>query len=205
MQNSKSQFKSQNLKKTFHFELCTFNSCQRQVGFTFIELILYISIVTIMLTAIVPFGWNIISNGVKSSTQQEVFSQARYVSERLKYEIRSAAGINAAASNFGVNLADNPAQKLQLAEQSPVTTLDISVTANDQVQLDPGNDVAYTINSTDTKITDLTFTNFSSGDNKTKHVGFTLTVASKQSDVSGARHEFKETITLRGSAEVRSN
>lgn len=180
----------------------TFRTLKSGAGFTFIELILYITIVTIMLSAIIPFAWNVIEGGTKSSVEQEVFSQARYVSERLKYEIRSAAGINAGASNFDVNLANNSLQKLQLAESSPVNTLDISVTTAGLVQLDPGNDVPYTINSSDTKVTNLIFTNYTSADNKTKHVGFTLTITSSY---SGSRQEFKETITLRGSAEVRNN
>jgi len=179
-----------------------FNNLNNNRGFTFIELILYVSIVTIMLTAIIPFAWNIIGSGAKSGTQQEVFSQARYVSERIKWEIRSASGINAGVSNFDVNLANNSSQKLQLAETSPVNTLDINVTTAGLVQLDPGNDVAYTINSTDTKVTDLTFTNYTSADNKTKHIGFTLTIIL---NYSGSRQEFKETVTLRSSAEVRSN
>jgi len=179
-----------------------FNNLNNNRGFTFIELILYVSIVTIMLTSIIPFAWSIIGSGVKSSTQQEVFSQARYVSERLKYEIRNATGIDVASSNFDVNLANNSSQKLRLTEQSPVNTLDISVTTAGQAQLDPGNDVPYTINSTDTKVTDLTFTNYTSSDNKTKHIGFTLTIIS---NYSGSRQEFKETVTLQSSAEVRSN
>jgi len=173
-----------------------------QKGFTFIELILYISIVTIMLTAIIPFAWNVIGSGAKSSVEQEIFSQARYVSERLKYETRNAVGIDEASSNFDVNLANNSSQKLRLTEQSPTNTLDISVTTAGLVQLDPGNDVPYTINSTDTKVTDLTFTNYTSSDNKSKHVGFTLTVVNSS---SSQRQEFQETITLRSSAEVRNN
>src|SRR3989344_7372816 len=67
-------------------------------GFTLIELILYMALVSIVLTAIVPFAWNIIGGGVKSSAQQEVFSQARFVSERIKYEIRNASGITSVRS-----------------------------------------------------------------------------------------------------------
>lgn len=172
-------------------------------GFTFIELILYISIVTIMLSAIIPFAWNIIGTSAKSSAEQEVFSQARYVSERVKYEIRAASGIDAASSNFDVNLASNPSQKLRLTEESPVNTLDISVTAAGQVQLDPGNDAAYTINSSDTKVTDLTFTNYTSTDNKTKHIQFTFTI----DDAYGSsRQEYNvPAVTIESSVEVRSN
>src|SRR4051812_5118004 len=56
----------------------------KQAGFTLIELILYIVLLTMMLTTLIPFAWNVIEGGVKVSVEQEVYSQARYVSERIK-------------------------------------------------------------------------------------------------------------------------
>ena len=73
----------------------------RNSGFTYIEMILYISIVVIMMNALVPFAWNVIGTGAKSATQQEVSSAARYVSERISFEIRNASDINTGASTFG--------------------------------------------------------------------------------------------------------
>jgi len=70
-----------------------------KIGFTFVELLLYISVVSIMISSLVLFALTIINNGAKSSTHQEVFSQARYISERFKYEIRNATGINSVSSN----------------------------------------------------------------------------------------------------------
>lgn len=170
----------------------TFGTLKSGAGFTFIELILYISIVTIMLTAIIPFAWNIIGSSKKSSTEQEVNSAARYVSERIKYEIRNANSINS------VN--------------SPVNTIDFNTSTNATTVIDLSGGkirikygVAGTpvnLNSDDTNVTNLTFTDYTSTDNKTKHVGFTLTITS---NYSGQRQEFKETITLRSSAEVRNN
>lgn len=160
-------------------------------GFTFIELILYISIVTIMLTAIIPFAWNVIEGGAKSSVEQEVFSQARYVSERLKYEIRNANSINS---------VNSPINTIDLNTPTNATTvIDLS---GGKIRIKYGVATAIPLNSDDTTASSLTFTNYTSGDNKTKHIGFTFTIAS---NYSGARQEFKETITLRSSAEVRSN
>src|SRR6266571_3526280 len=67
-------------------------------GFTLIELIIYIAIVAIILTSLIPFAWNVIEGGAKSATEQEVFANARYVSERIKYEIRNASGINSVSA-----------------------------------------------------------------------------------------------------------
>src|ERR1700683_242043 len=67
-------------------------------GFTYIDLLLYIGLVVIILSALIPFAWNAIETGVKSTTEQEVFSNAQYISERLKYEIRNATGINSVSA-----------------------------------------------------------------------------------------------------------
>lgn len=159
-------------------------------GFTFIELILYISIVTIMLTALIPFAWNVIEGGVKSSVEQEVFSQARYVSERIKYEIRRSSGITSVGAT-GISLTNFP----------PDTTTVIDL-FSEKVRINKNGTGPITLNSDDTKVTNLTFTDYTSSDQKTKHIGFTLTV---EANFASQRHEFQETVTLRSSAEVRSN
>lgn len=176
-------------------------------GFTFLELILYISIVTVMLAAIIPFALNVITGGAKSTVEQEVFSQARYVSERLKYEIRNASNINngscpsSTCSNFGVDLATDSIKQISLKETggSDPTIFNI---ASGKLMIKQGGASSVEINSTDTNVTSLIFTNYTSFDNKTKHISFTFTLAS---NYLGQRQEFKETVTLEGSAEVRSN
>lgn len=164
-----------------------------QNGFTFIELIIYISIVTIMLTAIVPFGWSTINSRVKSSTQQEVYTQARSVSERIKQEIRQASGITTVS-----------ATSISLTNFSPDTTTVISLSSG-KMQINKNGTGAINLNSDDTTITapgGIIFTDYTSVGNTTEHIGFTFTI---DSNYSGQRKEYKETVTLRASAEVRSN
>ena len=184
--NQESRIKNQ-VKTIIHNSLFIIPSSR---GFTFIELILYISIVTIMLTAIVPFGWSVITSGVKSSVQQEVYTQSRYVSERLKYEIRQASGITSV----------NPTS-ISLTNFSPDTTTVINLVSG-KVQINKNATGAVNLNSDDTNVSSLAFTDYTSTDQKTKHIGFTFTISS---NYSGQRQEYNETVTLRGSAEVRSN
>src|ERR1700685_365020 len=75
----------------------TFNMKDKN-GFTYIEFILYIALVVIILSSLIPFAWNAIEAGVKSTTEQEVFSNAQYISEQLQYQIRNASGINSVTS-----------------------------------------------------------------------------------------------------------
>lgn len=168
-------------------------------GFTLIELILYVSIVSIFMVALIPFILGIIQGNVKNNAKQEVFSTARFISEKIKSEIRNSNGFN--ASNFGINLADNPGMKLSLIQDAPDNPTDIDVNSG-KARIKEGVSTAENLNSDNTKITNLTFTNYSSVDNKTKNIGFEITV---EGNYNSSRTEYTEIFTLKSDAEIRSN
>lgn len=159
-------------------------------GFTFIELILYISILTIILSALVPFAWNTIETGVKSAVQQEVNANARYISERIKYEIRNAKDITAVTPN-----------SISLSNFSPDTTTVIGLSSGN-VQINKNGTGPVNLNSVNTVIDSLTFTNYTSSDKKTKNIQFVMTIAGS---FAAARQEYQDSIVASSSAEVRSN
>lgn len=161
-------------------------------GFTLIEVILYTAIVSIFLTALIPFAWDVIGGGVKSSAQQEVSSQARFVSERIKYEIRNSTGINSVSAT-SISLSSS------VAANNP-TIIDL-LGGNIRIKLGASSEV--NLNSPDTKITSLTFTNYSSTENDTKHIQFTFTI---DDNFASSRQEFDvPSYTVESSAEIRSN
>lgn len=160
-------------------------------GFTFIELILYISIVAIMLSAIIPFAWGVIGGGVKSSAEQEVFSQARYVSELIKYEIRRASGITSV-----------DATSISLTNFPPDATTVISLSGG-EMQINKNGAGAVSLNSDDTTVTSLTFTDYTSVDNKTKHIQFSFTM--DDADTSTRQEYQVPAVNIESSAELRSN
>lgn len=168
-----------------------------QLGFTYIEAILYIAIVTIMLNALVPFAWNIINSSAKSSTEQEVYSAARFISEKIKYEIRNSNGINTAGSTF-----DTSPGTLSLSNTDSTKNPTIITITNGKVTLKYGASAAVDLNSADTTVTSLIFTNYTSSDNKTKNVQFSLTAID---NLNTSRQEYNETISLESDAEIRSN
>lgn len=170
-------------------------------GFTLIELVLYVAIVAIVLGGLVQLAWAITGSATKSATQEEVASQARYVSERIKAEIRNANGINTGTSTFDTNLAITPTAQLSLSVAAPNDPTLITV-ASGKAMLKQGTATAVSLNSDRSTVTDLTFSNYTSGDGKTKNVTFTLTLASSS---GSGRYEYAETLSLRGAAEVRSN
>src|SRR3989344_5145313 len=160
-------------------------------GFTLIELILYIAIITIVMGALIPFAWDVIEGGVKSSAEQEVSSQARYVSERIKYEIRNANAINSiSATSIDLNTDTNA-----------TTVIDY---AGGKIRIKYGaGGTPVNLNSNDTNVTNLTFSDYSSADAKTKHIQFAFTI---DDNYTGSRQEYDApAIAAESSAELRSN
>ena len=166
-------------------------------GFTFIELILYVAIVTIILSALVPFAWSAIETGVKSAVQQEVNANARYISERIKYEIRNSTDIN-------LPVVGSSGTTLSIVTSIPATNPTIIdrdlPTGNITIKQGAGSTV--NLNSANTVISSLTFTSYTSGDNKTKHIRFNMTVLAS---FAAARQEYQDSVVIESSAEVRSN
>src|SRR3989338_7014213 len=162
-----------------------------EIGFTFIELILYVAIVTIILSAVVSFAWSAVETGVKSAVQQEVNANVRYISERIKYEIRNSTGINSVA-----------AASISLVTSTQATNPTIIDLSAGNIRITQGAASAVNLNSANTVINSLTFTNYTSLDNKTKHIQFTMTVAAS---FAAARQEYQDSAVVESSAEVRSN
>ena len=165
-----------------------------QLGFTFIEVILYVGLVTVIMSSIIPYAWNIIQGGVKSAYQEEVNSNARYVSERIKYKIRNSFGINSLTSTQ-ISLCENSG--------SCLTNPTIITYATPNITISESGAATVNLNSDKVRITSFAFTNNTSGDNKTKNITFAMTITTSY---QGTRKEYIYTIdNIRSSAEVRSN
>jgi type II secretory pathway pseudopilin PulG len=161
-------------------------------GFTFVELILYLAIVSIVIGAIVPFAFNIIGGGVKSSTQQEVFSSGRYISERIKYEIRNASAITTVTPT-----------SITLASTTPGSNPTVIDLNSGNIRIQQAGGKATNLNSANTTVSSLNFVNLTSSDSKTKHIQFSFTINANFG--TSVRQEYQETMTVEGAAEVRSN
>jgi type II secretory pathway pseudopilin PulG len=159
-------------------------------GFTLVELILYVAIFTLMMTSLIPFAWNIIGGGAKSTTQQEISSNARYVSEIIKYEIRRASGITSVTST-----------SISLTNFSPDSTTVIGLSGG-KITISKNGGGAVNLNSNDTTISSLTFTNYTSAGNTSENIQFAFTM---NSNFNQTRKEYQSTLSVEGDAEVRSN
>jgi Flp pilus assembly pilin Flp len=65
-----------------------------QQGLTLIEVVLYIAIVSAVLTAAIFFAWDVIGGQTKSYVITEVNQNSRFIIEKLSNDIRQATSLN---------------------------------------------------------------------------------------------------------------
>lgn len=174
---------------------------KEQNGFTLIELLLYLSIVSIVVTSLVYFAINATKASVKSKVKQETVTNARYITERLNYEIRNAIGINTSTSNFGVNLATSSSYQLSIASTAPNNPTIFKINSG-VLQISQGGGAFTDITSAEVTITSLVFTNNSSTNGDTKNISYVLTIESSANNTS---QEYQDSMTLRSTIELRNN
>lgn len=160
-------------------------------GFTYIEFLVYIGLFTLILVSIIPFAWNVIGGNAKSATEQEVFANYRSIDSKISYAIRNASGINSVAAT-SISLANTD------ASQNP-TVIDLS---GGNIRIKKGVSSAINLNSAKTTVSSLTFTNYTSGGNETKHISWQYTISA---NYGSARQEYTESVNSSSSAELRSN
>lgn len=164
---------------------------QRNFGFSLIELLVYIGIFGMVLSALIPFAWSVIQAGEKNMVIEEVNTNARYISERIKLEIRNSTGINSATGS-----------SLSLSTSTPLTNPTVIDLSAGNIRITQGANPAAVLNSSNSAISSLNFVSYSSGDNKTKNVQFSFTLTG---NFPSARQEYQNSTTIQGDAEVRSN
>ena len=160
-------------------------------GFTLIELMLYLAIIVIILSALIPFAWNIVSGSAKSNVAQQTNSEARFIAERIKYEIRNSTGINLVSPAW-----------LSLATSNPATNPTVIDYSSSTIRIKQGTGAQTNLNSSATKVSSFIFTNYTSGDNATKNIGFNFAL---NANYASTRSEYQYTTTIESAAEVRSN
>ncbi len=162
------------------------------VGFTIVEMILYVAIVAIFMTGMVYFTMDIVYGRVKSFTHQEVNQNIRFASGRISYEMKNAKSVNSiSGSTISLEMAD--------IDRNP-TVFDIS---GDRLRIGYGVTGNCPVSSpcflTSNKVvvSNLTFTDLTSGG--WANIKFSITV-----EAQGDRREFQKSETYETSVELRS-
>lgn len=166
---------------------------QKFGGFTLIEMLLYVAIISILITAMISFSWDAIYGGVRSSTEQEVNQNTRLAAKRILYEIRNASGVNI-VSGSTLNLSSSDSSRNPTVIDVSGGRLRIGYGASGPC---PTSSPCY-LTSNQVTVSNLIFTNLSSS--PYENIKFSITV-----EATGGVQEFNKSETFIGAGEVRSN
>ncbi len=168
----------------------------KQRGFTFIELLLYIALISILATVSVFFITNVTSSRIKVEVQEEVTYSARFLSERISREIRGASAITSLAANdlclAMVDSARNPTRIYISAGRAR-----IGWGGGGACSATTSN---YDLTSSDMVVNSLNFVNLSTG--TSKNVDYTVNISGK---TLTNRQEWVFNTNVKGSGEIRTN
>jgi Tfp pilus assembly protein PilW len=147
----------------------------KQKGFTLVEVIMYIGILALIITALASFGFSVMSSNSKTMTVTEVQGNARMALDVIAQKIRASNGINIGNSVFG---SDPGTLELSMSDVSKNPTL-FNLDANDgRLQIKEGVSSPVFLTSDKVRVTNLVFTNYSQVGER-EHVRVTMTVEYK--------------------------
>ncbi len=171
-----------------------------QPGFTLIEILIYIALVSGILIAASTFAWNIIGSKTKTQTIQEVQGNGYLVMEHVNNVIRSGRDINA-TSSLNINLADNAnaGKFLSLSMRNGAVNPTIIDVVNGVVRMRQGTGSAVALSSNLVRVTNLTFTDRRDPAGKTKNIEILLTIENINPQNTSER---AATLTLQSADEL---
>lgn len=161
-------------------------------GFSLVELIIYIALLSIVISGAVLFAWDIIYGRVRSRIQLEVNQNLRLSSKRMMFEIRNADDIRNVKSD-------------SVCLESASFNLLSFYLDNNRLMIGWGNRCnnppnRYPITSNMVNVENLEFADLTTTDDSSKNVRFVITIASNSD-----RKEWQKSQTYTSSVELRSN
>jgi Tfp pilus assembly protein PilW len=164
----------------------------RQIGYTLIELLLYVALVGILLSAVTVFFGMTADARLKNQTISEVNEQGMYALDYIAQTVRNANSITQPA--IGANGS-------QLTVTVPTSALSPTVfsLANGVLQVKEGTSTAISLTGSKTQVSVLTFTNLSrAGTSGIVQISLTLNRIN-----NGGRNEYDYQRTFTTSAGMR--
>lgn len=164
-------------------------------GFSLVELILYVALLSIIVSSLVIFGVNVVLIRSKVRVEQEVITNARLVGKRINYEIRNATGINSVgAQSISLSNTDVAKNPTVIAFSNGRVTIGWGSSGNC-----PSSTPCY-LTSKDVVVQSLLFDDMSSGTTP-QSIKFEVVI---KSELAGASKTFYYKQYATGSAEARS-
>jgi prepilin-type N-terminal cleavage/methylation domain-containing protein len=123
-------------------------------GFTLIEFLIYIAIVSLFLVLVSGFFWNIVFGNIKESSYQEVQQNGRFALTKIIQETKKSTGINSPLPGFS---SDTLSLTIAAANLNPT----VFKLTNGKLTITKGNGGTYELTSDQVKVSNLQFTNLS--------------------------------------------
>lgn len=180
------------------FTICNLRFTDK-TGFTLIEMLIYIALVSIIISAIVFFGIWAIQVGAKTKANSEVLANARRAMETMVYEIRKSASVYTPTSVFDLNPGQLSLEQTNAAGASETASFIDFFLCGQALCLkrEKANPITLTNNSV--RVTNLTFSQRLNSINAPS-IKITLSLTS----ASSTRPEDTATIELITAANLRS-
>jgi len=140
-------------------------------GFTLIELILYMTLVSAFVTGAVLFAWDVVYGREKFNQQQTVEQSMKMALARISYEIRRAKNIQSVSK-----------EQLVLDNGGSTTTI---ASSSGRIVITTAGSGPYTLTSNQVIVTDLSFANVTSTNNNSKNIKVSLSVKQVSSMLFG--------------------
>lgn len=173
-----------------------------QKGFTLIEFIIYIGIVTLVLIASLTFAWTLINDQIKQERLIEVNDNGSFVLEKISYYTKRAASLDAQTiydinpGKLVLNYSSNP-QVIIDTYQKEVTLGEISTTII-KLRIKIGAEPAIDIISDKINVTNFIITDLSNASAVTLKIDLSLeAVNPSKSKTYEAQNSWTTSFTLR--------
>lgn len=158
----------------------------QKLGFTLIELIIYIALVSLFVTSAIFFAWDVVYGREKAYQNQVLAQNARGSLARITSEIRRATTIQSITSN-------------QIVLDNSGSTTSIGLAAG-KIVITSGGNGPYSLTSNHVEVIDLTFTSLSTSSNS-ENINVSISLRQAQPAVSGqftAQKTISHTTELKG-------
>jgi len=164
-------------------------------GFTLVELIIYILVVSVILISATYYAIDVIGAQTKARSYQEVQQNARLALRRMVQEIRAAENLNEGSSVF-----DSNPGTLSLDHTDPAKDPTIFDVSSGRLRITQGGNGPYYLTTDQAIVSDLTFENLSvSGRNKVIKITLTLDHVNPEN-----RSDFEASLSVYSTAVIRS-
>lgn len=149
-----------------------FKILNSRTGFSLIETIIYIGIISIVLVSFVSFSINVSDSRDKTFSIQEVQANSRVALDIISQKIRSATGVNISSSVFNLHPG---VLSLVMASSTLNPTIISLATSSYGLQIKEGVADPVLITSSRVGVSNLVFTNLT-GTSTRKNIGVNFTI-----------------------------